>query len=100
YLDVAQGFTTADAVALYSDHYAAEPFVHVHPAGSMPTTREVTGSNRAAIGVTVDERRGVLVATCAIDNLVKGASGQALQCLNAVLGYAETEGFERPGAVV
>jgi N-acetyl-gamma-glutamyl-phosphate reductase len=100
YVDVAQGFTTADAVALYSEHYAAEPFVHVHSAGQMPSTREVSGSNRAAIGVAVDERRGMLVATCAIDNLVKGASGQAVQCLNAVLGYAETEGFERPGAVV
>jgi N-acetyl-gamma-glutamyl-phosphate reductase len=100
YIDVESGFTTADAVALYAEHYAAEPFVHVHPAGSMPSTREVSGSNRAAIGVAVDERRGVLVATCAIDNLVKGAAGQAVQCLNAVLGYAETEGFERPGAVV
>jgi len=100
YVDVPAGFALGDAVALYSQRYADEPFVHVHPAGRMPSTREVTGSNRAAVGVTVDERTNVLIATCAIDNLVKGAAGQAVQCLNAVLGFPETEGFERPGPVV
>jgi N-acetyl-gamma-glutamyl-phosphate reductase len=87
-------------VSLYSSRYADEPFVYVHPAGSQPSTAEVTGSNRAAVGVAVDERTHTLIATCAIDNLVKGAAGQAVQCLNAVLGYPETEGFERPGPVV
>jgi N-acetyl-gamma-glutamyl-phosphate reductase len=100
YFDVPDDFSTSDAVALYSARYADEPFVHVHPAGSQPSTAEVTGSNRAAIGVAVDKRTHTLIATCAIDNLVKGASGQAVQCLNAVLGYPETEGFERPGPVV
>ncbi|HEY5540089.1 MAG TPA: N-acetyl-gamma-glutamyl-phosphate reductase [Coriobacteriia bacterium] len=100
YLDVPDGFTTADAVALYAARYATEPFVYVHPAGSQPSTAEVAGSNRAAIGVVVDERTNTLVATCAIDNLVKGAAGQAVQCLNAVLGYPETTGFERPAPVV
>ena len=66
----------------------------------MPATAEVSGSNRAAIGLAVDERMRMLVATCAIDNLGKGAAGQAVQCLNAVLGYPETEGFERPAAVL
>ena len=100
YLDVAYDFTTADAVALYKERYADEPFVHVHDADWMPSTAEVVGSNRAAIGVAVDKRTNTLVVTCAIDNLVKGAAGQALQCLNAVLGYAETEGFERPAPVI
>jgi N-acetyl-gamma-glutamyl-phosphate reductase len=100
YLDVPDGFTTADAIALYSARYANEPFVHVHEAGVMPSTAEVSGSNRAAIGLAVDPRTKTLVVTCAIDNLMKGAAGQAIQCLNAVLGYAETTGFERPGPVV
>jgi N-acetyl-gamma-glutamyl-phosphate reductase len=100
YLDVQDGLTTADAVELYLNRYADEPFVHVHEAGQMPSTSEVVGSNRAAIGVVVDPRTGMLVATCAIDNLVKGAAGKAVQCLNAVLGYPETEGFERPGPIV
>jgi len=100
YLDVEDGCTTAAAVELYQGRYEDEPFVHVHEAQTMPSTAEVTGSNRAAIGVAVDERTNTLVAVCAIDNLGKGAAGQAIQCLNAVLGYPETEGFERPGPVV
>jgi N-acetyl-gamma-glutamyl-phosphate reductase len=101
YLDVPSGFTTADAIELYSAKYAGEPFVYVHTEpGAMPATAHVRGSNRAAIGVAVDERTSTLVATCAIDNLLKGAAGQAIQCLNAVLGYPETEGFERPAPVV
>jgi N-acetyl-gamma-glutamyl-phosphate reductase len=100
YLDVEQNFTTAEAVELYRGRYHKEPFVHVHDAGSMPSTAEVRGTNRASIGVVVDERTNTLVAACAIDNLGKGAAGQAIQCLNAVLGFPETEGFERPAPVV
>lgn len=100
YLDVPADFTAADAVELYRNRYAAEPFMHVHEAGQMPSTSDVTGSNRASIGVAVDTRTSTLIATCAIDNLVKGAAGQAVQCLNAVLGFPEVEGFERPGPVV
>jgi len=100
YIDVEDNFTTADAVELYKGRYHREPFVHVHEAGTMPSTAEVRGSNRASVGVSVDERTNTLVAACAIDNLGKGAAGQAVQCLNAVLGYPETEGFDRPGPVV
>lgn len=100
YLDVEDHFTTEDAVELYRGRYHAEPFVHVHDAGTMPSTAEVRGTNRAAIGVAVDERTNTLVAACAIDNLGKGAAGQAVQCLNAVLGLPETEGLDAPMAVV
>lgn len=100
YVDVEDNFTTDEAVELYRGRYHKEPFVHVHEAGTMPSTREVAGSNRASVGVTVDERTNTLVAACAIDNLGKGAAGQAVQCLNAVLGFPETEGFDRPGPVV
>lgn len=100
YIEVEAGFTTQDAIELYRSRYRDEPFVHVHAAGAMPSTLEVRGTNRAAIGVAVDSRTSTLVAACAIDNLGKGAAGQALQCLNAVLGYPETEGLDRPGPVV
>lgn len=100
YLDVEDNFTTDEAVELYRGRFHREPFVHVHDAGVMPSTAEVRGTNRASIGVSVDERTNTLVVACAIDNLGKGAAGQAVQCLNATLGYPETEGFERPGPVV
>lgn len=100
YLDVEEGLTTEEVVELYRGRFHAEPFVHVHPAGSMPSTAEVRGSNRASIGLHVDERTNTLVAVCAIDNLGKGAAGQAIQCLNAVLGFPETEGLNMPSAVV
>jgi len=100
YLDVQPGVTTGEALEVYKRRYADESFVHVHDAGVMPSTAEVRGTNRASIGVVVDERANTLVAACAIDNLGKGAAGQALQCLNAALGFRETEGFERPMPVV
>lgn len=93
YLPVPHGFTSADAHELYHARYAAEPFVSVAPCGRFPSTAEVVGTNRAAIGVAVDERTSTLVAVCAIDNLGKGAAGQAVQCLNAVMGMRETEGL-------
>jgi N-acetyl-gamma-glutamyl-phosphate reductase len=103
YLDLdpgARGLTTEDAVAIYRERYAGEPFVSVHEAGAMPSTHEVSGTNRAHIGVAVDGRAGVLIAACAIDNLIKGTSGQAVQCANLVFGLPETEGLLSPGAVV
>jgi N-acetyl-gamma-glutamyl-phosphate reductase len=100
YIDVEEGFTTEQAVELYRGRYHAEPFVHVHDAGVMPQTAEVEGTNRASVGVVVDERTNTLVAACAIDNLGKGAASQGIQCLNAVLGLPETMGLVTPGAVV
>ena len=100
YLEVRPGLTAAAAIDLYRAHYADEPFVFIRDLGAMPSTAEVRGTNRASIGIAVDERTSTLIAACAIDNLVKGAAGQAIQCLNAVLGYPETEGLDRPGPVV
>ncbi len=100
YLELTGPLTTTDAVALYRDRYAGEPFVTVHDAGRMPATLEVRGSNRAHIGVAVDEAAGMLVVACAIDNLVKGTAGQAVQCANLVLGFDETAGLDVPVPVV
>jgi len=100
YLRAVDGLTTQDAVDAYRARYADEPFVTVHPAGRMPSTHEVSGTNRAHIGIAVDGGSGTLVVACAIDNLVKGSGGQAIQCANVVLGLDETAGLTAFGPVV
>lgn len=100
YLDVEKNITTEQVVEFYRGRYHEEPFVHVCKAGSMPTTAEVRGTNRAAIGVHVDERTNTLVVACAIDNVGKGSAGQAVQCANAVLGLDERTGLDRLAPVV
>ena len=100
YLRAAVGVTTADAIDAYRARYAEEPFVTVHPEGVMPSTHEVAGSNRAHIGVALDRGSGMLVVACAIDNLVKGSGGQAIQSANVVFGFDETAGLAAYGPVV
>ena len=100
YIGLARDVSADEAVGLYRERFAGEPFVRVLDPGAMPSTAEVRGTNRAVIGVTVDARTGTLVAACAIDNLGKGASGQAVQCANAVLGLPETTGLDGLGPVV
>jgi N-acetyl-gamma-glutamyl-phosphate reductase len=73
--------------------YAKEPFVTVLPDGQLPDTTHVRGSNRVHVNVVADARAGTVLAMAAIDNLVKGASGQAVQCMNLVLGLPETTGL-------
>ena len=90
-----RGRTPQDLHAILAEFYAKEPFVHVLPFGEVPQSRHVRGSNMTFIGVTKDriEGRAIIVAT--LDNLVKGASGQAIQNMNLVMGYAETLGLEQ-----
>ena len=82
-----------DLVAIYAKRYAAEPFVRVYDAGQAPDLRAVQRTNYCDIGVKLDGRSGRAVVVSAIDNLVKGAAGQAVQNMNLVLGYPETEGL-------
>lgn len=89
--------TAAALQELYETAYAAEPFVRVLPAGELPRTRAVWGSNFCDVAVRFDERAGKIVALSAIDNLVKGASGQAIQNMNLMYGLPETAGLEQPG---
>ncbi|HTX93966.1 MAG TPA: N-acetyl-gamma-glutamyl-phosphate reductase [Mycobacterium sp.] len=77
----------------YEKHYAGEPFVHLLPEGRLPYTKAVSGSNAAQIAIAVDEDAETLVALCAIDNLVKGTGGAAVQSMNLALGWPETEGL-------
>ncbi len=77
----------------YADHYRSEPFVHVLPGGVFPQTVHVRGSNMCHISVEVDERTGLVIVMSALDNLVKGASGEAVQNMNLMMGLVETAGL-------
>jgi N-acetyl-gamma-glutamyl-phosphate reductase len=77
----------------YSDRYDDEVFVHLLPAGSWPQSTHVVGANTAHVGVAVDPRTGRVTVSCAIDNLTKGAAGQALQAANVALGLPEGHGL-------
>jgi N-acetyl-gamma-glutamyl-phosphate reductase len=81
--------------AILDKAYAGEPFVHVLPFGKMPQTRHVRGSNMTFIGLAADRIAGRAIIGSALDNLVKGASGQAVQNMNLMLGYPETIGLEQ-----
>jgi N-acetyl-gamma-glutamyl-phosphate reductase len=84
-----------DLHALLAKAYAPEPFVHVLPFGATPQTRHVRGSNMTFIGVAADRIAGRAIIVSALDNLTKGASGQAVQNMNVMLGLPETAGLEQ-----
>jgi N-acetyl-gamma-glutamyl-phosphate reductase len=81
--------------AILLKFYANEPFVHVLPFGATPQTRHVRGSNLTFIGVAPDRLPGRAIIVSALDNLVKGASGQAVQNMNLMLGFPEATGLEQ-----
>lgn len=82
-----------DARAAWEAAYGDAPFVSVLDGGEYPDSRAVTGTNRADLGIAHDPRTGNYVLTSAIDNLLKGASGQAVQIANRKYGFAETAGL-------
>jgi N-acetyl-gamma-glutamyl-phosphate reductase len=84
-----------DLHAVLLKSYAKEPFVHVLPFGTVPQTRHVRGSNMTFIGVAADRIAGRAIIGAALDNLTKGASGQAVQNMNLMLGFPETTGLEQ-----
>lgn len=86
----------ADLLAVYREYYRGRPFIRVLPEGDLPETKQVAGSNFCDIGLAVEPRTGRGVVVTAIDNLVKGASGQAIQCLNLMAGWDEAEGLRLP----
>ncbi len=86
---------------MYRDAYADEPFVRIvrDRAGMhrLPDPKVLAGSNHADVGFAVDEESGRIIALCAIDNMMKGAAGSAVQCMNISLGLPETAGLTFPG---
>jgi len=92
---LARATTPEEARALYSARYDGEPFVRLLAAGAWPETRAVKGSNRCDVAVTTLHDGRTLFVSSALDNLVKGAAGQALQNLNLLLGWPEVTGLPR-----
>jgi N-acetyl-gamma-glutamyl-phosphate reductase len=91
------GRTLDDVVATYAKAYDDEPFIHVLPTGSWPTTGAVLASNAVQLQITVDEDANRLVVVATIDNLTKGTAGAAVQCMNIALGLPETTGLSTVG---
>ncbi|MBD0293120.1 MAG: N-acetyl-gamma-glutamyl-phosphate reductase [Jiangellaceae bacterium] len=94
---LAQGVEAAAVRTAWANAYAGEPFVHLLPEGSWPSTAEVLGANTAHVQVAVDARAGRVVAVAAIDNLTKGTAGAAVQCANIALGFPESTGLPTVG---
>jgi N-acetyl-gamma-glutamyl-phosphate reductase len=83
-----------DVVNIFGEYYRKEPFIRLCLKGRVPNTKDVRGSNYCDLGMVVDELGGRGVIVTAIDNLVKGASGQAIQNMNIMLGYPESMGLD------
>ncbi|MFD1451995.1 MULTISPECIES: N-acetyl-gamma-glutamyl-phosphate reductase [Oceanobacillus] len=94
YADIKQRETTASILNYLEEYYQEKSFVRILPEGIFPTTKGVAGSNFCDMGAYVDERTNSLVVVSAIDNLVKGAAGQAIQNANIMNGWEETMGLE------
>ena len=90
---LAAGVTEREVREAWEAAYADEPFVHVLPAGQFPRSGDTIGANTALVGLAVDERAGRVVVISAIDNLVKGTAGAAIQSANIALGLPEATGL-------
>lgn len=91
YLKLAKAVKTEEAVEIYKSFYKGKPFVRIYDAGRFPQVRDVVGTNYCDIGVKVSDRVAIIVSC--IDNLKKGAAGQAVQNMNIMCGFDETEGL-------
>lgn len=94
---VAPGTSAEDVREAWSRAYADEPFVHLLPQGQWPTTAATVGANTALVQVALDARAGRVVTVTAIDNVVKGTAGAAVQSMNLALGFPETLGLTTIG---
>ena len=97
YANLTSEKTTSELIDLYKEYYKDEHFVRILDEGELPQTKYVAGSNYIDIGLVVDKRLGRVVVLSALDNLGKGAAGQAVQVLNIMMGLAECTGLSTPG---
>lgn len=94
YIDLSESKTTSDIIELYRSYYDDHPFIRIMPEGKWPTPKGVSGSNYCDIGFSVDPRTNRLTVISVIDNLMKGAAGQAVQNMNLRFGLPEKAGLE------
>jgi N-acetyl-gamma-glutamyl-phosphate reductase len=93
YATLRKDVTDMDIVDLYREFYEGKKFVRIYKAGTFPDISSVRGSNYCDIGLTIDRRTKRVIAICTIDNLIKGASGQAIQNMNLMCGISEDTGL-------
>ncbi len=93
YARMEKKMTGEEILSLYREFYSGEPFVRVCEPGKTPELKDVVGTNVCGLGLEVDAEKGWLIAVAAIDNLTKGAAGQAVQNMNIMQGFPETEGL-------
>lgn len=93
YAAVQPGVQEEDLRACWLEQYEQEEFVHVLPVGTWPQTKLASGSNNAFLQLTVDQRTGNVIIVSTIDNLMKGAAGQAVQNMNLLMGFPEGQGI-------
>ena len=93
YAEISDAVVSLDPAVVFSGAYGQEPFVRLLGAERLPDTKNVAGTNFIDIAWTIDQRTHRIVIMSAIDNIVKGASGQAVQCMNLMLGLPETVGL-------
>lgn len=91
------GLVRDDLITIYSAFYRNSPWVKICNSGTYPQTKWACGSNNCYIGIEVDPRTGRVIVMSAIDNLIKGQAGQAIQCMNLMLGWDETLGLPKVG---
>jgi N-acetyl-gamma-glutamyl-phosphate reductase len=96
YARMKKSINPAGWVKRVEKYYKGEPFIRILPPGQWPNTRNVRGSNACHIGMIPDPRTGLVIVATAIDNLMKGASGQAVQNMNLVMGFDEIQGLQSP----
>jgi len=94
YATLKKDITIVELHALYASAYASEKYVRIYPVGTYPNISSVCGSNYCDIGLTVDPRTKRVIIISAIDNLIKGAAGQAVQNMNLVCALAEDSGLQ------
>ncbi len=87
------GLVREDLVTIYTAFYRSSPFVRILPSGTYPQTKWACGTNLCFISIEVDPRTGRVIVMSATDNLIKGQAGQAIQCLNLMMGWQETLGL-------
>jgi N-acetyl-gamma-glutamyl-phosphate reductase len=97
YARLRSGAEPGQVRTVLEEAYGTEPFIRILPEGVFPHTKWVYGSNFIDIGVYADEESGQVILVSALDNLTKGASGQAIQNLNVMFGWPETKGLLFPG---
>jgi N-acetyl-gamma-glutamyl-phosphate reductase len=91
------GLIREDLITIYNAFYRSSPFVKILSSGIYPQTKWACGTNVAYIGIQVDRRTGRVIVMSAIDNLIKGQAGQAVQCLNLMMGWSESLGLPKLG---